>query len=76
MGCCIFFDINTGYTDYYGWGQGTHPNNCNVAYLGGNVGSKAPRKHNGAWIPRAEIWQLIYFDDYSTGNEAGCGYRQ
>ncbi|MBE6368040.1 MAG: DUF1559 domain-containing protein [Lentisphaerae bacterium] len=75
-GSAIFFDINSGYTDYYNWGQGTHPSTCNVAYLGGHVGSKEARLYKGAWIPRAEIWQMIYFDDYTTGNEASCGYRQ
>ena len=73
-GSCIYFDYNAGFDSYYGWGvgSGNHPNTNNIAYIGGQVGQKASRKNSsGAWCPRQEAWQIIYFDDYNTGNEGG-----
>ena len=73
-GSCIFVDINYGYAKYNSWSSevACHPNTNNVAYLGGYVASKASRKNSrGAWCPRQNPWQAIYFDDYTTGGEGG-----
>ncbi len=69
----VYWDFNTGFAEYMAWNTtGNHPNNVNVAYLGGHVGNKMPRKNSGgAWCPRQAEWQIIYFDDYTTGNEGG-----
>ena len=72
-GSAIAVDFNNGYTHYY-WDTvaGNHGRLNNIAYLGGHVGSKESRTDpSGAWCPRAEIWQITFFDDYSTGTEGG-----
>lgn len=72
-GSSVYVDAHHGFT-HYNWGTelGNHPKNANIAFLGGNVGSKAPRKNSsGGWCPRNPAWQPIYFDDYKTGSEGG-----
>ena len=49
--------------------QSNHPRRNNIGFLDGHAGTKEGKSFGGTWFPRSGGSQMIYFDDYATGQE-------
>jgi len=69
-GSALLADWSQGTAQWQGGTHtGNHPRSNNVGCLDGHAATREGKLIGNAWYPRSEGSQMIFFDDYTTGDE-------